>query len=307
MSQEIDLNSLRSLLHEKPDLVLLDVRLADDYAAGHLPGAKNNCVYEVAFGGRMEDIAADKATPLCVYGANENSHESRMAAEKLDRAGYESVYDYRGGVDDWSREGAALEGSASPLDEPRIQEGRYPVDLEESRVGWTGRNLLNKHTGTLQLTSGHLDLVEGTVTGGEFIIDMNSLKCTDLAGSPLHDVLIDHLKSDDFFDVEHYPDIRFRIVSATPVDGRKTGAPNLKVEGELTMKGVTRPVSLMAATGITPEGRLAAQATLSIDRTQWNVIYGSSNFFKRLGGHLVNDELEIELRIVTTKEFELPG
>jgi hypothetical protein len=71
------------------------------------------------------------------------------------------------------------------------------------------------------------------------------------------------------------------------------------VQGELILKNVTRPVEFLATAGMTPEGKAAAQASLAIDRTLWEVLYGSGKYFRNLGGHLVNDLIEFQLRIVT--------
>jgi polyisoprenoid-binding protein YceI len=112
-------------------------------------------------------------------------------------------------------------------------------------------------------------------------------------------VLVAHLASDDFFDVELYPEARFVITGATPILTATPGAPNLTVHGQLTIKGVTQAIDILTVTGLAPEGQAAAQAVLAIDRTLWNVIYGSGKFFRHLGGHLVNDLIEVQLRIVT--------
>ena len=62
---------------------------------------------------------------------------------------------------------------------------------------------------------------------------------------------------------------------------------------------MTKPVQLGAVAGVTPEGKLAAQSSFLIDRTLWNVIYGSGKFFHRHGMHLVNDLIDVELKVVT--------
>jgi hypothetical protein len=79
----------------------------------------------------------------------------------------------------------------------------------------------------------------------------------------------------------------------------QTGAPNLAIHGELTLKGVTHLIGFAAVSGLTADGKLAAQAMLSFDRTLWNVLYGSGKLFQNLGGHLVNDLIEVQLHIVT--------
>jgi hypothetical protein len=70
------------------------------------------------------------------------------------------------------------------------------------------------------------------------------------------------------------------------------------VRADLTMKGVTAPVDLGVVAGIAPDGSLAAQSSFLIDRTVWKVLYGSGKFFHRLGMHLVNDLVDIELKVV---------
>ena len=278
--------------------LLVDVRLEDDHAAGHLPGAASNCVYEVAFLERMEKLAPDREAPLCVYGTCADSMESRTAAEKLRKAGWRNVREFRDGWEAWTEAGHAPQAAAEPSTPP-VRDGAHAIDLRESSVNWTGRNLLNKHEGTIALKSGTLETAGGTLTGGRFVLDMHDVACADLKGDSLHGVLIAHLLSDDFFDVENYPEAVFEITSAEPVAGADAGAPNLKITGLLTLKDATHPVEFTASSGVTDEGKLAAQASFAIDRTRWGVIYGSGKFFRRLGGHLVNDMIDLQLRIVT--------
>ncbi|MEM7699157.1 MAG: YceI family protein, partial [Verrucomicrobiota bacterium] len=127
---------------------------------------------------------------------------------------------------------------------------------------------------------------------------MREMACDDLEGSAGHDVLIDHLQGHDFFDVEVWPKARFEILTTTHLGDGEDGSLNLGIEGNLEMKGQSHPIKFEAAAGLTPDGRPAAQATLSIDRTRWGVIYGSGRFFARLAGHLVNDQIDLELKVV---------
>ncbi|MCW1925294.1 YceI family protein [Luteolibacter arcticus] len=277
--------------------MLIDVRLDEDYKCCRIPGAANNCVFEVAFTDRMPAVAPDLTAPVCLYGADETSIESHMAAEKLLRLGYTAVHELDGGIKAWREAGMPVEESpAAP--KPALYDGRYRIDLGESRIQWIGRNLLNHHRGRIALKSGELIIAHGRLTGGSFVIDMTNINCDDLAGDALHDVLIHHLCDHDFFDTELYPEARFEITHAEPVEDATPGAPNLHVSGTLTLKDVTAPLDFLASAGITPEGKPAAQATLAFDRTLWNVLYGSGKWFHHLGGHLVNDLIELQLRII---------
>ena len=295
----IDAAELARLQQGSEAPVLIDVRLPEDHAAGKLPGAAGNCVFEVAFLDRMPELAA-KERPVCVYGEDAESLESRVAAEKLARQGYREVLDFRGGLSEWKAAGFEVEptGGDAP-DTPSLRDGSYPLDLAESRVLWTGRNLLNRHDGSLKLKSGEVEIARGQLAGGSFVFDMQDMACSDLAGDPLHEVLIAHLLSDDFFEVETYPEASFRITAADSLEDASPGSPDTRIRGVLHLKGTDGGVEFLATTGITGEGKLAAQAAFTIDRTRWNVIYGSGKFFRSLGGHLVNDLIEIQLRIVT--------
>jgi polyisoprenoid-binding protein YceI len=277
--------------------VLIDVRLPEDYQCCRIPGAVNNCVFEIAFTERMPAVAPDRSAPVCLYGAGNGSIESRMAAEKLVRLGYMEIHELEGGIAAWRDAGMPVEESPAPQ-APALADGNYRIDLDESRIQWTGRNLLNHHTGRIALKSGELVIANGRVVGGSFVIDMTKLTCLDLAGDALHDVLIRHLRDHDFFDTSVFPEARFEITRTEPVEGATPGAPNLHVFGTLTLKDVTAPLDFLASAGITDDGKPAAQAALSFDRTLWNVLYGSGKWFHHLGGHLVNDLIELELRIV---------
>ncbi len=279
--------------------LLLDVRLPEDCECSRLPGAAGNCVFEVSFTGRLPELAPDKSRPLCVYGAGSGSLEGRMAVEKLIRLGYTDVCELSGGIDAWRAAGLPLEESGIPSPAtPTVKDGVHFLDLEESRILWIGRNLLNRHEGRIALKSGQIRIENGRLTGGGFVIDMTAIECSDLAGDPLHDVLIRHLLDHDFFDAEIHPEAFYQITGSTPVAGAAPGSPNLILHGNLTLKGVTAPLDITACAGVTPEGKPAAQAVLAFDRTLWNVLYGSGKWFHRLGGHLVNDSIELQLRMV---------
>jgi rhodanese-related sulfurtransferase len=232
MSVPINPSDLARRLGESHGPVLVDVRLDDDYAAAHLPEAKNNCVFEIAFLDRMGNVAPDRRAAVCVYGTAAESYEARMAAEKLRRVGYTQVLELREGLEGWKSAGLPLEGGGdSRIAETAPPDGWLEIDVAESGVEWVGRNLLNKHHGRIALKSGKLRFDQGHLVDGEFTLDMRAIKCQDLEGDPLHDVLVAHLMSHDFFDVDLYPEARFVVVAIERVAGATPGAPNLAVRG----------------------------------------------------------------------------
>ncbi len=278
---------------------ILDVRLADDFEALHIAGARNNCVYEVDFSKRLSDSAPDKSAMMLVYGANAESHEASAAFSKMLAEGYSDLHVLEGGV-----EAALVSGvetvSGKPLPSvPLLQDGIVEVDTGESSVQWTGRNLLNKHHGTVAISGGVMRFRDGELVTAEFALDMNKLSCTDLlADAGMHDALIGHLQSDDFFDVEKFPEAMVVITRVERIPGSKPGMPNLHLTAGLTIRDETHPIEFDAVSGLTPEGKPAAQAVFSIDRTRWGAIYGSGRFFHRLAGHLVNDLIDFGVKIV---------
>ena len=292
------------LASRRTELQLIDVRLPEDFATGRIPSAINQCVYEVVFLGELESKGISKERPVCVYGAAGDSHESNVAAEKLLRAGFQDVLDFRGGLAEWRAAGFAIEGSSPGENAPPARDGIHAIDLAESRVVWVGRNLINKHWGHVALKSGHVEFRDGIPSGGEAVLDLHRISCSDLAKSNLHDVLIHHLESDDFFDVARFPEARFHFERAE-VCSEKPGCRNLKLHGALTLRGVTKPLVIEASAGFTPDGNAALQSAFTIDRTEWGAIYGSGKFFRKLAGHLVNDEIELQLRIITARSAQV--
>lgn len=287
-----------ALRRSHPDLVLLDVRLADDHAAARLPGAVGNCVFEVAFTGRLAGLGATSDVAVCVYGHDDGSGEAADAVAKLERAGFTRVHVLAGGLAAWRAAGGPVEGTGAVPAVPGWPTGRQVLDPARCRVTWTGRNLLNSHWGEVPVAEGHVECCEEGLFGGAVVLDLRRLTCADLAGSDLHDVLVAHLESDDFFDTGRWPTATYTVTSGRWVAGAEPGAPNLAVAGQLTLKGTTRALDGVLAAGTAPDGTVGAQGTLTFDRTLWGVNYGSGRLYRRLAGHLVNDTVELGLRLV---------
>lgn len=297
MSSFLTARQVHELRAQSPAPVVLDVRIPEAYDAAHLSGALNACVFLISFVDDVRRWVPDPAVPVIVYGAGPTSFESTDAARRLIEAGYTDVRNFPGGLQEWISEGLPVLG-AGPSRGPAPLEGRLPLDLEETRVEWTGRNLLNKHRGALRVTSGHLEFRDQWLSGGELVLDMTSISCSDLSDPTLNRLLVDHLKSSDFLDAARHPEARLVIQRAAPLAHGRPGAPNLQIIAELTFRGITREIAALAAAGRTPDGRMGAQTLVVIDRTDWGSAYGSGRFFQELGKHLVNDHVEIEVRLV---------
>jgi len=284
-----------------PPLVV-DVLTSEDYDAGHLPNARNACVFKVTFLEDLKQLAPDRSKSLVLYGASSRDLASTTAAEKLVDAGYMQVADYRGGLEDWRAAGDRIETNVSAVGKTSVlKDGLHPINTDKSRVEWTGRNLLSTHIGTIKLRAGHLEVRDGRPVRGAFTLDMNSIENSDVQDPKMREMLIWHLKSDDFFDVQRFPFAEFQIRNVAALSDARPGSPNCEMTGSLTLKGVTAEIVFRAVLAPTPDALLAADAHFDIDRTRWNVLYGSGKFYEKLGKHLVNDDISLALKLITSR------
>jgi polyisoprenoid-binding protein YceI/rhodanese-related sulfurtransferase len=297
---KITAEELYDKISQKTDLIIIDTLPKELFEKRHLPGAQNACVFQVIFPSEVEAIVPDRDREVVLYGASMASHDSATAAEKLVRLGYSKVFALTGGLAAWREAGYSLTGgdpdSVDEDDHLRLDDRSYTVDIEHSIIEWTGRNPNTTHYGTLNLLKGDIMIQQGRLSG-TFEIDMHSVKNLNLEGSEWQPVLIAHLKSDDFFFVEMFPTARFTIDSARKI-GESLSAPNFEVEGTLELRGVRKRMKFLVTISSLPDAAIAAEAHFDFDRTQWEIIYGSSRYFEYLGMHLVFEPISIGLRIV---------
>lgn len=163
-----------------------------------------------------------------------------------------------------------------------IEKEKKEIKIEESKVVWKGYKVTGSHEGTIEIQSGHLEFSENKLVGGQFVIDMTTINDTDLEGE-YKAKLEGHLKSDDFFGVENHP-----ISKLVFTDVKVSGKNSYDVTGNLTIKGITNPVTFK----ISIYGSKAT-ASLKIDRTKYDVRYGSTSFFDGLKDKAIYDEFDL--------------
>jgi len=297
----MSISELKKWMDEGKDFILVDTLTSDHFEKVHLPGAVNACVFEVMFRNRIESIISAKDRQIILYGSSETSHDAATAAEKLDRLGYRNVMTLRSGIKAWREAGYPLEGNdiatADQSEKLRLEKKSYQIDTERSLIEWTGRNPNTKHFGTLAISKGDIKVDDGKITGS-FEIDIHSIKNKSLEGDELQPVLIAHLLSDDFFFADKFPKVAFTIESAKQVEQPTLTAPNFQVDGTLSLRGVSGKIDFPATVSNLDEQAITAEAHFDIDRTRWNIIYGSSRFFEHLGMHVVFDLISLQVRIV---------
>jgi polyisoprenoid-binding protein YceI len=297
---QISREELTSRLSGPNPPLVIDVLPDEVYEAAHLPGAKNACVFKVTFLDDIKQLAPDRSNLLVLYGSSSRDLACATAAEKLSAAGYTQLVGYQGGLQDWCAAGGPTEGKPAAMKSTSTPtDGSHRIDIQKSRVEWVGRNLLSRHFGTLKLRSGEIEVRDARIDCGKFTVDMDSIENVDIEDSTMRKLLIAHLKSDDFFDVQRFPTAEFQLSKIITLEDAKPGNPNSEVCGTLTLRGMSNDIAFPAIIAPTPDGLLAVDAHLDVDRTRWNVRYASGKLYEKIGKHLVNDEISIGLKLVT--------
>jgi polyisoprenoid-binding protein YceI len=192
---------------------------------------------------------------------------------------------------------ATMSLSAAVTGEKPKHVDTYKVDTKASKLEWFAEKVTGKHNGLISLTSGAVYNSHGQMTGA-FIFDMNSIVVSDLEGEKKKK-LEGHLKSEDFFSVAKFPTSSFEITSIYPKPGVKPGENNFDVTGKLTIKGITREISFTAL--IRFDGpKMNTKAEVKVNRTHFDIRYGSKTFYEDIGDRAINDEFILKLDIVAS-------
>lgn len=204
---------------------------------------------------------------------------------------------------------------------PVTVDGVYAVDLSTSTIAWTGRKSFvdgYEDTGTIGLKSGSFTVTDGKLSGATFVVDMTTIEtvATGLGSGEAN--LTKHLKSDEFFGVEEYPEATFElgtssdaIKEATIVTDQEEGdeepewdGVTYEVTGDLTIKGTTEPVTFIVEL-FEEEGMVFVEATMSVDRSKYDVQYGSGSFFEDLGDKTIDDIFTLDISLVASQETDM--
>ena len=156
-----------------------------------------------------------------------------------------------------------------------------PIDAKGSSLTWTGHAEVGTYapSGSLSIREGKIAVENGSLLGADLVIDMNSM-------TQSNPDLLHHLKSPDFFDVERYPTAAIRI-------DRYAGGT---VFGSMTIKGKSAP--LQAPVKVVQEnGRFLISGKVTLDRTQYGIVYNSASFFSGLGDKAIRNTFEVEFSL----------
>ena len=156
------------------------------------------------------------------------------------------------------------------------------INTEASTITWKAYKVTGSHEGTINLASGNLDFNGTVLTGGAFVVDMTTINTTDLEGE-YKQKLDGHLHSDDFFGTATHKTASLEITSV-----KASGKNAYNATANLTIKNITKEVNFT----ISVYGSKAT-ANLKVDRSQFDVRYGSGSFFDNLGDKTIYDEFDL--------------
>ncbi|RYU82131.1 YceI family protein [Hymenobacter persicinus] len=176
----------------------------------------------------------------------------------------------------------------------------YKLQPQLSTLGWLGKKVGGQHNGTIQFKDGDVLVRGNQVVGGTFVVDMTSIKNTDLTDAGYNAKLVGHLNSPDFFNVAANPTATFKITNIAPIKGAAANADNATITGNLTIKGITSPISFPAKIGVNKDGVAAATGTATIDRTKYDVKYGST-LFGAAADKAIDNDFTMSFNVIAKK------
>ncbi len=161
------------------------------------------------------------------------------------------------------------------------------INVSSSNVSWKAYKVTGSHEGNLKFKSGSLKFQNDMLVGGELMVDMNSIVCTDLEGKAKGN-LEGHLKSDDFFSVQNHPTSK---ITFTKVVSR--GVPGeYKITANLTIKNITKEIKFNAKLN---NGQ--GSAAIKVDRADYDVRFKSGSFFENLGDQTIFDDFDLNVTL----------
>ena len=172
---------------------------------------------------------------------------------------------------------------------------KFQIQKSGSTVNWTGKKVLGLHTGTINVAGGYIDILEEVINNREVIIDMTSIVITDTDDPKTNGDILTHLQNDDFFSVDKYKTAKLLIKETV-----KKSNSTVLLKGDLTIKDITRPVSFTATVEVFADF-LHSMGEIVVDRTLYNIRYGSGKFLQNLGDGLIYDDFVLQFKLIAQK------
>ncbi len=172
---------------------------------------------------------------------------------------------------------------------------KFQIQSAGSTINWTGKKVLGLHTGSINIADGFIEITGDSVVSGEIQIDMTSIVITDIEDKKTNQDFLDHLLNDDFFSVN-----TFKTTKLTIIGSSKTEMNKFKIDGILTIKDISHPISFISSVEIFTD-TLHSFGEAVVDRTLYNMRYGSGKFIDNLGDKLIYDEFVLQFKLIAQK------
>jgi len=171
----------------------------------------------------------------------------------------------------------------------------YKVSKKTSKIEWIGKKVTGEHNGTINVQEGEVMVKDGMISGGTLWIDMGTIAVLDIKDEETNGKLKGHLMSPDFFAVEKYPKSKLEITKVESKGGEK-----YHIHGNLTIKDKTEKVEIPATVKMDGD-KLVAIGETEIDRTKFDIKYGSGQFFEDLGDKMIYDNFTVKFKVGAMK------
>lgn len=175
---------------------------------------------------------------------------------------------------------------------PKAKTVNYTLDTKATSATWLAKKVTGQHNGAITISKGTVTSDGKRLTGASFEFDMTSITVADLKEKEWNDKLVGHLKSEDFFSVEKNPTAKFELTKANLKSGN-----DYEVTGKLTIKGITNDITFPAMIKMDNK-TFVTVAKIMVNRTKYDIKYGSASFFEGIGDKAINDEFELNINVV---------
>ena len=171
---------------------------------------------------------------------------------------------------------------------------QYMVDTVNSKVEWKGYKIFKSentsHFGTITFESGDVTVKDNVLESGKFVANMTTLTSVDLKdNADMLGKLNGHLKSADFFEVDKFPTASYEITKVTPATD---GDYNTLLDGNLTIKGITKPVQFKANVNVQPGEVTIATEPKDVKREEFGVKFQSP-----AENGVIKDEVTLQISV----------
>ena len=194
--------------------------------------------------------------------------------------------------------------TSTPELDGSVIDGEYVVDIEDSTVTWEAeKSFVDGYSdkGFIPVSTGTVSVSAGIVSNATVTLNTAEITATETSNTSVGvDRLTSHLRSEDFFATDEFPEAEFVITDVQAVDGSDT---QYDVTGDLTIKGETNEITFPTIIG-SINGELAITGTTIINRTEWGFRYGSPSFFNDLGDSAIADDVSVTINLVATQSTQ---